>query len=169
MQITSCETLGWKKHKLESRLPGEKSPYQSWPRDQRQAGRQRFKHQLEIHYLCRLLHPTPSPNTQPQCAVMGRDRIHNKQTNSERGGGGNPSRWCSQWFWTLLGKFCPSSWSECVNNPAPLPGRPGHRGVLLHFEGIPLHHHSLWLPWEWGAVMVGNGNLPPLEGWALSP
>ena len=23
MQSTSCETLGWKKHKLESRLPGE--------------------------------------------------------------------------------------------------------------------------------------------------
>ena len=23
MQITSCETLGWMKHKLESRLPGE--------------------------------------------------------------------------------------------------------------------------------------------------
>ena len=23
MQNTSCETLGWKKHKLESRLPGE--------------------------------------------------------------------------------------------------------------------------------------------------
>ena len=25
MQSTSCETQGWKKHKLESRLPGEKS------------------------------------------------------------------------------------------------------------------------------------------------
>ena len=23
MQCTSCETLGWRKHKLESRLPGE--------------------------------------------------------------------------------------------------------------------------------------------------
>ena len=23
LQITSCEMLGWKKHKLESRLPGE--------------------------------------------------------------------------------------------------------------------------------------------------
>ena len=23
MQSTKCETLGWKKHKLESRLPGE--------------------------------------------------------------------------------------------------------------------------------------------------
>ena len=25
MQSTSCETLGWRKHKLESRLPGEVS------------------------------------------------------------------------------------------------------------------------------------------------
>lgn len=47
---------------------------------------------LEIHYLCRLHHPAPSPNTW-QCAVMGRDQ-NTQQTDQFRKGRRQPQ--CSR-------------------------------------------------------------------------
>lgn len=75
-----------------------------------------------IEDLCRRLHPTPSSNTQSQHSVMERDRMTQQTAQFRKGRRGRSQQTVSiSNTETLLGRFCPSSWSDWVNSPGLAP------------------------------------------------